>query len=156
MSRKEQLEKAPVFPRRAFVAAGLSAVLAGAIVSLGIIGVLNAPHQEVFQFSRGLVFASDEEPRLRGFLARTLTDDRYYVVILGHTGDAGEADANLQLSSDRAALVATMAQELGVPLERVFSQGVGGASPLARNEGESARAYQSRLARVEVTLQMRR
>ncbi|MEO1611379.1 MAG: OmpA family protein [Pseudomonadota bacterium] len=146
----------PVLPRRAFVAAGLSAVLAGSLVGLGWIGGASRIETGVFQFSRGLSFAAGEEDRLRALLARALTDERIHVTILGHTGDAGDAAANLALSEERAALAAAMAAELGVSPERVLARGLGGASPLARESGESDRAYQARLARVEASLQMRR
>lgn len=156
MADNDKSNSTLIFPRRAFVAAGLSAVLTGGVVSLGILGWLGQPRGEVFQFSRGLNFATGEEARLRGVLSKALTDDRYHLVVLGHTGDAGDADANRKLSVDRAALVASIAQDLGVPSHRMTTLGLGGAALLDRAEGESDRAFQSRLARVEVTLQLRR
>lgn len=148
--------KAPFLPRRAFLAAGLSAVLAGGAVALGVVGGASSPQAEQFQFSRGLSWANGEEARLRAMLSQALVDDRIHVTILGHTGDAGDADANLELSQARAALAQTMAEGLGLTTDRITSAGVGGAAPLARTDGESDRAYQSRMARVEVTLQQRR
>lgn len=156
MGSDEKQSSGPVMPRRAFVAAGCSAVLAGAAVSLGVLGGATRPKQDVFQFSRGLAFAAGEEDRLRGHLAGALADDRMHVTIVGHTGDAGDGAANQKLSDDRAAAVKAMAEAMGVSAERITFQGVGGAATLPKEEGESARAYQSRLARVEVTLQMRR
>ncbi|MEM9426959.1 MAG: OmpA family protein [Pseudomonadota bacterium] len=146
----------PLIPRRAFVAAGLSAVLAGAAVSLGVIGGVSGVEASAFQFSRGVSLATGEEARLRGILARALPDERIHVTILGHTGDAGDATANLALSEERAALVQSMAQAAGIPPDRITALGLGGAAPLPKEDGESDRAYQSRLARVEVSLQMRK
>lgn len=143
-------------PRRAFVAAGLSAILAGTATSLAILGGLTETDGDSFQFSRGLSLANGEEDRLRGFLASALADERLHVTILGHTGDAGDAAANLSLSEARAELARAMAADLGFAPGRVTSRGVGGAAPLSKEDGESDRAHQSRLARVEVSLQMRR
>ncbi len=146
----------PFLPRRAFFAAGLSAILAGSATTLAVIGGLSETEGGMFQFSRGVSLTSGAEVRLRGLLARALPDERVHVTIIGHTGDAGDASANLSLSEERAALALAMAEELGIARDRITSRGVGGASPLPREDGESERAYQSRLARVEVSLQMRR
>ena len=145
-----------VFPRRAFVAAALSAVTAGAAIGLGMLGGLSRVETGVFAFSRGTSFANGDEDRLRSLLSRALADDHLHVTILGHTGQSGEASANLELSEARAELAQNMALDLGISGDRITARGVGGASPLGKTEGESDRAYQSRLARVEVSLQMRR
>lgn len=154
MSVKQR--ETPLIPRRTFVAAGLSAVLAGTAVSLGVIGGVSGVEASAFQFSRGVSLATGEEARLRGMLARALPDERVHVTILGHTGEAGDATANLALSEERAALVQSIAQAVGITPDRITARGVGGASPLPKEDGESDRAYQSRLARVEVSLQMRK
>jgi len=146
----------PVLPRRVFVTAGLSAVLAGAAVLLAIFGGMSDVETSSFQFSRGVSFAAGEEARLRGLLAQALPDQRVHVTILGHTGDAGDVDANLALSEERATLVQAMALAAGIGPDRVTVQGVGGNAPLPKDNSESDRAYQSRLARVEVSLQLRK
>lgn len=148
--------KAPALPRRAVIAAGFSAVLAGSVISLGIIGGMSSPQTDRFQFSRGVSFATGEQERLRGLLSQALIDDRIHVTVLGHTGDVGDSAANLALSEERAALVQSMAEDLGLARDRITSRGMGGGAPLAQLDGESDRAYQARLARVEVTLQLRR
>lgn len=153
---EKKVASRPNLPRRAFFAAGLSAALAFTCVSLAMIGGLSRTKGDSFQFTRGLSFASGEEARLRGLLAEALPDDRIHVTILGHTGDVGDASANLSLSEDRADLAKTLAEEMAISGNRISARGVGGAAPLPRLDGETARAYQSRLARVEVTLQMRR
>lgn len=154
---REKLEtSSPVLPRRAFVVAGLSAVTAGSFVTLGMVGGFSRIEQDSFQFTRGLSFAPREEDRLRGFLSGALADERIQVTVLAHTGNAGDGAANLKLSEDRATLVRTMAEDMGIEQERIAANGIGGASLLDRIDGESDRAYQLRLARVEVSLQMRR
>ncbi|MEL6582968.1 MAG: OmpA family protein [Pseudomonadota bacterium] len=146
----------PLLPRRAFAAAGLSAVFAAASVSLAVWGGMSVSESSSFQFSRGTSLASGEEERMRGLLTRALPDERVHVTILGHTGTAGDAAANLALSQERAALASDLAQVMGISPDRITAQGVGGAAPLSRDSGESDRAYQARLARVDVSLQLRR
>ena len=148
--------KQALLPRRAFLAAGMSAVLAGAATSLAVFGGLSETDGDSFQFSRGLSLANGEGERLRGFLSGALADERIHVTILGHTGDAGDASANVTLSEARAELARQMAVDLGLPTDRITARGIGGASPLPKEDGESDRAYHSRLARVEVSLQLRR
>lgn len=138
------------------VAALLSAGAAAGAVGLAGLGWISAPHSEAFQFSRGVSFASGEESRLRGFLSEALKDDRLRVAIVGHSGVSGDAAANLALSQQRADQVVAIATEMGVSADQITATGVGGAAPLAQQSGEAERAYQARLARVEVTLQLRK
>lgn len=146
----------PILPRRAFVAAGLSAVLAGSAVSLGIVGGLSETERGVFQFSRGVSFANGSETQLNGLLSRALADERIHITVIGHSGTVGDPQANQKLSDERVDVVVAMIGKMGISPDRMTAQGVGGASALPKNEGESERAYQARLARVEVSLQMRR
>ena len=146
----------PLMPRRAFFAAGLSAVLAGSAASLAVFGKMSEVQASSFQFSRGTSLVAGEEVRLRGLLSQALPDERIHVTILAHTGDAGDVAANLALSEERAAVVQSMALATGIGQDRITVHSVGGASPLPQEDGESDRAYQSRLARVEVALQLRK
>lgn len=148
--------EAPLIPRRAFFAAGLSAVMAGSAVSLAVLGGMSDVEASSFQFSRGTSLAAGEEARLQGLLAQALPDERIHVTVLGHSGDAGDAAANLALSEERALLVHSAAKAMGIGNDRITARGVGGATPLPKVDGESDRAYQSRLARVEVSLQLRK
>lgn len=145
-----------LFPRRTLLAAGLSALVAGGAVGLAAIGNLSAVDQASFLFSRGTALANGSETQLRGFLAQALEDDRIVVVILGHSSNVGDETANLALSEERAVLAQEIATELGIARDRITATGVGGGAPLPKDTGESDRAYQSRLARVEVSLQRRR
>lgn len=131
-------------------------MLAASLVALGVFGGVSSVERDVFQFSRGLLLANGEADRLRVFLARALPDERVHVTILGHTGSSGDASANMALSEERAAFARAVAAEMGIPSGRVTARGVGGGAPLPKEERESERVYQARLARVEVSLQMRR
>jgi len=124
-------------------------------VGLAQLGGLTQVARASFRFSRGVAFATGEEARLRGFLVPALQDDRLFVTMIGHTSQSGEASANLALSLRRAEGAAQLAQSMGLPAARLNVQGVGGAAPLAKDSDESDRAFQSRLARVDVTLQRR-
>ncbi len=77
----------------------------------------------------------------------------FRMVIEGHTGSRGDAAANLELSEERAEAVA---RYLGITYDvdenRVRAIGKGASEPLARRPGESSRAYNYRLPRVEIFL----
>jgi len=150
------IQKMPLLPRRSFLAAGLSAVLAGSAAYLAIAGGVTAVQRATFQFSRGVSLAKGDREALRGFLARALPDERMHVTILAHTGSTGDSHANIKLSQERAAFVEALAKDLGIAQERITARGLGGSAPLGKDPGESERAFQSRLARVEVALQLRR
>ncbi|MEM9317444.1 MAG: OmpA family protein [Pseudomonadota bacterium] len=154
---------APVFddttpgpPRRLFLAAGFAALAAGGAVALGILGQITAPESASFRFARGTTFAAGEEDRLRGYLVQAANDDRLSVVITGHSGTSGDAEANRALSTERANLAAAIAAEMGIEASRVSAAGIGGGAPLSQNSDESDRAFQARLARVDISLQVRR
>lgn len=148
-----QTETPPTLPRRVLLAGGLSACVAGAAVGLAIIGARSFPYVEVFQFSRGTTLASGEDARIKAVLAQALQDERISVLIVGHTGVAGDPKANLILSKDRAELIAGLARDMGLPAQRISAVDVGGGNPLRKQPEESDRAHQSRLARVEISLQ---
>ena len=67
----------------------------------------------------------------------------------GHTDASGEAEANLQLSDQRAQAVREALISLGVASERITATGMGEDFPIASNEDEEGRA---RNRRVDVIL----
>ncbi|MEM8578329.1 MAG: OmpA family protein [Pseudomonadota bacterium] len=138
------------------VAAGLSALVAGGAVALAGLGAVTAPRSADFTFVRGTAFGAGEAARLRAFLRPALLDERTSVTFIGHTGTAGDAAANQTLSEARAEAGAALAREMGLQAGRITALGLGGADPLPKAEGETARAFQSRLARLTVSLQVRR
>jgi outer membrane protein OmpA-like peptidoglycan-associated protein/ABC-type nitrate/sulfonate/bicarbonate transport system substrate-binding protein len=77
----------------------------------------------------------------------------FRVLVRGHTGLNGDPEENKRLSADRADAVARyMNVTYNVDLNRIRVVGLGAAQPLTRLQGESERAYQYRLPRVEVSL----
>ena len=156
MATPGQDSHTPMLPRRAFLAATLSAITVGAAGALAWIGGLGAPQTESYRFSRGTNLAEGELARMRGHLARAVQDTRFDVVIVGHTGDQGDGAANLALSTERAEVAAAEARQLGLEDSRLTIIGAGGGSPMARGPDQSERAYQASLARVEITLRPQR
>lgn len=149
-------ETAPRPPRRLFLASALAALTAGSVAALVALGAVDQPQTETFQFARGTSFANGEEARLRALLAHAATDARIAVTVIGHSGTQGDSAANVALSEARAVLVAEMADAMGIDDTRLSATGIGGASPLPKPDGTSDRAFEASLARVDVTLQVRR
>jgi outer membrane protein OmpA-like peptidoglycan-associated protein len=77
----------------------------------------------------------------------------FRVAVRGHTSLQGDAEANLALSRERAESVARyLAVTYGIDSNRLRVIGLGGSRPLPRTQGETDRAYEYRLPRVEVAL----
>ncbi len=77
----------------------------------------------------------------------------YRLEIRGHTGLRGDKKQNKALSADRADAVKRYINiTYGVDSDRMRSLGFGSERPLAKNSGESSRAYNYRLPRVELIL----
>ncbi len=73
--------------------------------------------------------------------------------VVGHTGSRGDRQMNLRLSRERADAVARyLSVTHGLPAARMRALGMGSDQPLERRPGESSRAHQDRLRRVELTL----
>ncbi len=78
---------------------------------------------------------------------------KFRIMIEGHTGLRGDPEANLALSTERAAAIANyLVSNYNVDPDRVRAVGYGASRPLEKIPGESSRAYGYRLPRVEVSL----
>lgn len=78
---------------------------------------------------------------------------RFRVIVKGHTGTRGDSAENKLLSQQRAEVVAAyLRSRHHVDGNRIRALGFGDERPLKQLEGESYRAYQQRLLRVEVVL----
>jgi ABC-type nitrate/sulfonate/bicarbonate transport system substrate-binding protein len=74
----------------------------------------------------------------------------YRVIIRGHTAPGGDEEANVRLSLERAQAVMQYLKAVhGVDAQRLLAEGMGSKEPPRRKPGESPRAYQYRLSRVE-------
>jgi outer membrane protein OmpA-like peptidoglycan-associated protein len=77
----------------------------------------------------------------------------FRIMIQGHTSKRGNAEGNKTLSNKRAKAVARyMEVTYGIDSNRMLSTGFGGGKPLRKKAGESMRAYNYRLSRVELIL----
>jgi outer membrane protein OmpA-like peptidoglycan-associated protein len=65
--------------------------------------------------------------------------------IEGHTDNAGNDDANMKLSEDRAAAVKAYIVSKGISEDRITSQGFGETAPIANNNTASGRAQNRRV-----------
>lgn len=78
---------------------------------------------------------------------------KFRVVVRGHTGTRGDADSNRALSLERAEAVKRyLAVTHAIDEARLRAVGYGGERPLPRTTGESERAHEYRLPRVELYL----
>ena len=106
----------------------------------------------VFQSgSAGLTYEGKQE------IDRAVENLRHYpnfrVVIEGHSSLRGDAQANRDLSQARANSVGRYLRvTYGLDLNRLRPLGLGSDDPLPRRQGESDRAYNYRLPRVELKL----
>lgn len=77
----------------------------------------------------------------------------FRLVIGGHTGLRGDADANKALSESRAVSVSEyFVSTYGVDKNRLRAIGYGAERPLPKKPGESSRSHNYRLPRVELSL----
>lgn len=77
----------------------------------------------------------------------------FRIEVRGHTGTRGDKDANQELSEDRAdAVMRYLSITHDIAANRARAIGLGGSKPLQKKAGESNRAYNYRLPRVEIVL----
>ena len=76
----------------------------------------------------------------------------YRIIVRGHTGPGGDESANEALSLERAQAVQQYLKAVhSIDPNRLLAEGMGSKEPPRRKPGESPRAYQYRLSRVEFT-----
>ncbi len=77
----------------------------------------------------------------------------FRIRVEGHTGSRGDPQANLELSTARAKAVASyLIDRYNMDSNRLRAVGYGASHPLPQRAGESGRAYQYRLSRVDISL----
>ena len=99
-----------------------------------------------------VLFASGQVQLVEGGLASLeevvdllQTEPNKKIRVEGHTDSRGDAEANLQLSDQRANAVMEALVSLGVAAERVTALGMGEDFPIASNEDEEGRAQNRRV-----------
>lgn len=89
---------------------------------------------------------SADKKRLLQVLSNALLQVEYKgVQTIGHTDSRGNAQYNLQLSKERAKIVADYLVMFGINAEKVSSDGVGSKEPIADNSREAGRAQNRRV-----------
>lgn len=109
---------------------------------------------------RPIVFASGAADLTEGGQAQVamlIKDLQHYphfrLEVRGHTGVRGDDDANRLLSQKRAdEVLKTLREQFNIDVNRARAVGFGSTKPLPRQPGESERAYNYRLPRVELVL----
>lgn len=149
--------KPMLIARRYLIGSILCAVAIGGALALDRIGSAAVREPLTVQFARGTTLAPGEGERLSAFVGAHIAEPRLTVHILGHTGQRGEAAANLALSQERADAVAALLLEAGLEQSQILSvQGAGAAEPLDAMPGESSGALQRRMSRAVVTPVLRK
>lgn len=103
-------------------------------------------------FVRGTTLTESAAGTLDAVAALKREHPSAIISLTGHTGTAGEPALNLSLSQERAAQVRDQLIERGVPGEAISADGKGGTDPLPQTADESERAWQARLARVDIQI----
>jgi outer membrane protein OmpA-like peptidoglycan-associated protein len=94
-----------------------------------------------------------EKEKLDAAVERLKHYPTFRILIGGHTTFGGDAEANKTLSQQRADSVARyLMVTYNIDQNRIQATGFGGGKPLPRQPGESDRAYNYRLPRVELSL----
>jgi outer membrane protein OmpA-like peptidoglycan-associated protein len=73
------------------------------------------------------------------------------ILLVGHTDDVGNSRDNANLSERRAAAVARVFQQQGVPIANLYFQGAGETLPIADNHTDEGRAANRRVEIIDVT-----
>ncbi|WP_424944284.1 OmpA family protein [Aliiroseovarius crassostreae] len=114
--------------------------------------IVNTGDSLVVTMPQDILFATDSatvNPGLRsdlGALSRNLLNyPNSAVEVIGHTDNVGDADYNLSLSRRRAASVASVLFENGVPSSRVVTVGRGEDAPIASNLTDAGRQQNRRV-----------
>ncbi len=109
---------------------------------------------EPIGFQRGTASLGDDDEQVLARMAERLRHyPNYRILVKGHTGNGGDADANMDLSKSRAQTVAShLLTAFNIDANRIRAVGYGASQPLPRLANESDRSYGYRLPRVEVAL----
>ncbi|KQQ91784.1 hypothetical protein ASF77_07585 [Massilia sp. Leaf139] len=92
------------------------------------------------------VLREDSAPQLQSMAEALKAEPAMKVLIVGHTDNQGDIDANLALSQKRAqAVVEALSGKYGVPAGRLSARGVASFAPVSANTSEEGRARNRRV-----------
>lgn len=132
--------------------------IAGLALLLGLMatGIVefggNEARSFTVEFDIGTEIESDQAAKLDAALAHMAEHPDRVVVITGHTGTAGDLEANQNLSMARAEAVRDRLVETGAEPGRLIVLGAGGELPPERAEGVSDAAFSRQLPRAVITI----
>jgi len=112
----------------------------------------DAPDTWTAYFEVGTRPANEAEAAIAAVSDAAFDAPSTLVIVTGHTGAQGDADANLELSRQRANVIAEKLRASGVPADRIVARGAGGAAPPPVSDDESAASQAQRAKRVEIRL----
>jgi len=115
-----------------------------------------APERITVAFGVGARLDGEAEAGIAAAANALLDNPETIVIVTGHTGPQGDAEANLQLSRDRAEAVRTALVAAGIPADRIVTNGVGGTVAPAPMDGESEAALAQRTKRADLRIVERR
>lgn len=107
--------------------------------------------EATLHFANGKAILSPEGRQAVNKVAQELKEIKapYQVMVHGHTSKVGTAKFNLQLSKDRAAAVAKVLEEAGIPASDIRSEGLSFSQPRVK---EVTKADQATNRRVEIEI----
>jgi outer membrane protein OmpA-like peptidoglycan-associated protein len=94
--------------------------------------------------------SADAQPMLQTAMDDALMRPDQPIRVIGHTGTIGAAAAKRTQSEQRAEAIRTLLIQAGIDENRIKTSALSDQAPLAQLQGESRRAYERRLQRVEV------
>ena len=95
------------------------------------------------------VVREDSAPQLQSMAEALKAQPAMKVLIVGHTDNQGDIDANLALSQRRAqAVVEALTGKYGIPAARLSARGVSSFAPVSSNASEEGRARNRRVEMV--------
>lgn len=134
------------------VGALLVVTAVGLIPFLDTKAELERPVTITVPFERGISLDQDTEPLIAQAYKESISRPDASIVISGHSGSRGDTQANLTLSKQRAETIEQRLTDQGLNPDRIEVVGLGRSELLPRNENESERSYQRRLARVDILI----
>ncbi len=96
-------------------------------------------------------FWAAEKDKLDTIIAGLLVADDAHVQVFGHACDLGTADYNMELSMDRAGLVADYLMENGIDESRITTKAFGETQPAVPNTSEENREMNRRVEVIPMT-----
>jgi len=95
------------------------------------------------------VLRADSAAQLQSMADALKAQPAMKVLIVGHTDNQGDIEANLALSQKRAqAVVEALAGKYGIPVARLSARGVSSFAPVSSNASEEGRARNRRVEMV--------